>query len=76
MTIGTYSGPLGWQCLEVFNLEDSTTAHHVIPIDDLREHTIDGQCWCDAKGNEDEPPVWTHNSADRREEFELGRKTS
>lgn len=46
----------------------------VQPIDDLRPHAMgDERCWC--------RPTWddnclVHNSADRREEFERGRKVS
>lgn len=43
----------------------------VYPVADLREHDLDGQCWCgpdtDAWG------VKVHRSMDRREEYERGR---
>lgn len=40
---------------------------HVYPIDDLRPHDIEGECWC--KPTYDEGVV-VHHSMDRREEFE------
>ncbi len=46
---------------------------HVIPSNDLREHTPFDHCWC--KPHEDDG-LWVHNSMDRREEYEEGRKPS
>jgi hypothetical protein len=76
MSDGKYSGPLGWRLLELQNLDGSPYCFHVVPVDDLREHPLDSQCWCKPTVSELPPVSWTHNSADRREEFELGRKTS
>lgn len=45
---------------------------HVIPINDLRPHDID-DCWCNPW---EDDGVMVHNSADRREEYENGRKPS
>ena len=47
---------------------------HVLPINDLKEHEESATCWCrpycyDYEG------VCVHNSMDRREEYEQGRKT-
>jgi hypothetical protein len=46
---------------------------HVSPVDDLRPHVVDGPCWCSPT---DDEGVIVHNSMDRREEFERGRKAS
>lgn len=47
--------------------------YHVVPIDDLREHStdIDKPCWC--KPREDDG-VMVHNSMDGREKYETGER--
>jgi len=47
---------------------------HVVPRDDLRDHELTHECWCRPVINEDE--IIVHNSMDRREEYEEGRKLS
>lgn len=51
---------------------------HVYPQDDLKDHdTGEGAgdtCWCKPVRDEDVPSVVVHNSMDRREEYEQGRK--
>lgn len=47
--------------------------YHVLPIGDVYEHTEDVNCWCAPRNEED---IIIHNSFDRREEFENGRKVS
>jgi hypothetical protein len=47
---------------------------HTIPDGDLLEHVSSATCWCQPR--EDEPGLWVHNSMDRREEYERGRKLS
>jgi hypothetical protein len=46
---------------------------HVVPIDDLREHSSDSDvpCWCRP---EDDDGVIVHNSMDGREKFETGER--
>lgn len=44
---------------------------HVVPINDLREHQESIECWCRPIIDGD---VVVHNSMDRREEYENGRK--
>lgn len=45
---------------------------HITPIDDLRPHRRDKACWC--KPIKDEAyNLWSHNSLDRREEYEKDR---
>lgn len=47
---------------------------HVYPLNDLKEHDTDGAaCWCNPTHDGD---VVVHNSMDRREEYEQGRKPS
>ena len=45
----------------------SSDGWHVVPMDDLREHTSSSDCWCKPVPDKDEPNVWVHNSMDRRE---------
>lgn len=50
--------------------------YHVYPIDDLREHiTNDKPCWCHPR-IEDDGAIIVHNSMDKREDYEQGRKPS
>lgn len=44
---------------------------HVLPVNDLKEHIESRDCWC--KPREDDGVI-VHNSMDRREEYEQGRK--
>jgi len=46
---------------------------HVIPVDDLHDHEMSSECWCQP-GLDHEHWVATHNSADGREEFESGMR--
>lgn len=43
----------------------------VIPLHDVREHHYGFGCWCEPANTEG---VIVHNSADGREEHELGKK--
>ena len=46
----------------------------VYPLDDLREHDPDNmECWCKPRFDDG---VLVHNSRDKREEYERGRKFS
>lgn len=48
---------------------------HVVPINDLREHVIDGTtCWCKPRVDEEMDNLVIHNSMDERESYENGRK--
>lgn len=46
---------------------------HVVPVDDLREHSTDSDkpCWCNPTI---EDGVIVHNSMDGREHFETGER--
>lgn len=46
---------------------------HIIPLNDLREHTLRGDCWCDPMLDWDYG-IATHNSADNREAFERNER--
>jgi hypothetical protein len=47
---------------------------HVVPLNDLREHTDSPDCWCNPTEDDGEwPDVWVHHSMDRREEYEQRR---
>ena len=54
---------------------------HVYPVDDLREHVtsdhMGARCWCKPAEEEVNGGLLViHNSMDRREEYEQGRKPS
>jgi hypothetical protein len=55
----------------VTTLDDGTRC--VYPTNDLRPHTIEGECWCDPF---EDDGVIVHNSMDRREEHERGQPMS
>ena len=44
---------------------------HVVPDDDLREHELTKDCWCHPY---DDDLIWVHNSMDRREDYEHGKR--
>lgn len=44
---------------------------HVLPINDLKEHEESESCWCNPEYDEG---VIIHNSMDRREEYETGKR--
>jgi hypothetical protein len=52
---------------------EDMAALHVVPIDDLREHSTDSDkpCWCKP---EIEGRLIIHNSMDGREQFETGER--
>ena len=47
---------------------------HVYPLNDLRDHVVEGKtCWCDPEYDE-EHDVLIHNSLDGREDYETGER--
>ena len=56
--------------------ETGVMHHHVIPMDDLREHVESLSCWCGAIRDDVEPCVISHFAMDRREEYERGERQS
>lgn len=64
--------PNGWNV----TLEpDHVGMFHVFPINDLKEHTC-VDCWCKPEVDNEAPGLLVHNSMDKREEYEEGRKPS
>ncbi len=53
--------------------EDGRLVTHVVPVDDLRAHSLTSECWCEPDLDE-WYRVATHNSADNREAFERGER--
>lgn len=52
-----------------------TARYHIIPTNDLREHSTDSTCWCRPEEHED--GLIVHNAMDGREQYETGiRKPS
>lgn len=46
---------------------------HTLPLEDTREHVVEGECWCGAHVDEEHNTV-THNADDNREAFESGER--
>jgi hypothetical protein len=46
---------------------------HIIPVEDIREHALRDDCWCEPRLDY-EHWIATHNSADGREQFETGAR--
>jgi hypothetical protein len=49
---------------------------HVVPLNDLREHTASPDCWCKPTEDDEYPDVWVHHSMDEREQYDQGRNKS
>lgn len=49
---------------------------HVVPVNDLRQHVLAMSCWCCPIPDHECEEVILHNSMDRREEYENGRRLS
>lgn len=47
---------------------------HVVPTNDLRDHTSSVDCWCSPTEDKSEPNVYIHHSMDGREAFEEGER--
>lgn len=63
-----------WQAIAVWTTAEDFVSH-VIPINDLREHLIDKDCWCHPEEDDDtDGQMYMHNSADGREKFESGER--
>lgn len=45
--------------------------HHVIPLDDLRQHEATMNCWCQP---DDDGLIVQHHAADGREAYETGER--
>ena len=53
-------------------------AHHLYPVNDLRDHITDiklGMCWCKPDVEyEGAETIYIHNSMDGREKYETGER--
>ena len=49
------------------------TGIHVIPLQDLREHSASPDCWCGPTLDDEEFDVYIHHSLDGREKYEEGK---
>ena len=59
---------------EVVQAEGNPNPLHVYPLNDLREHVIEGygeNCWCNIRV---EDGIVIHTSMDGREKFETGER--
>lgn len=65
---GSLPFPSGW-----YRASATAGDTHIVPLNDLKEH-LPANCWC--RPTEAEPGLWSHNSMDRREEYENGRPPS
>jgi len=45
---------------------------HVVPLNDLREHVAQINCWCHPTPDDAEPQVILHHALDQREKYESG----
>ena len=46
---------------------------HVVPLGDLKPHELSDECWCLPREDAGDA-IWVHNSMDRREDYETGRR--
>lgn len=65
---------IGLWCVQTVHQVPAGIQAHVVPMYDLREHDLHGQCWCRPSQDEEDPAVWVHNALDRREDYESGQK--
>lgn len=50
-----------------------TPVTHIVPVNDMHDHALHADCWCQPHLDH-ELMIATHNSADRREDFESGKR--
>ena len=57
------------------SIEAMKQAVHVVPLNDLRDHTASVDCWCQPTEDDDEwPDIWVHHAMDQREAYENGKE--
>lgn len=61
---------IGWQLITWFDGDACIIVQHVMPIDDLREHTEDPACFCAPTEDADTAGLWVHHALDQRERYE------
>lgn len=64
----------GWKLFVLITPDNDTPEAHVVPVGDLREHSMDEDlCWCRPQVQyEGTGILYLHNSADLREASEEG----
>lgn len=63
---------VSWVAAMVYE-PDGQRHYHIVPIEDLQDHSADPSCWCNPVEDEEDPGIWVHNAMDQREEYERGR---
>ncbi len=63
----------GWVVFEIWRYGKLTECH-ASPINDTKPHENCEDCWCGPAS--DDGFVWVHVSADRREEYEQGKRSA
>lgn len=58
--------------IEQDNVIGKIEQDHLVPVGDYRDHDYSDECWC--KPREITHGFFSHNSLDRREEYEYGRR--
>lgn len=61
----------GEGCYPAWLVIEGSLGNHVVPLDDLKEHDVDGACWCHPT---DDEGVLVHHSMDGREKIETGER--
>jgi hypothetical protein len=62
----------GWVSAMVYEVDD-THHYHIVPVDDVRDHEVHTECWCNPTEDDEDPGIWVHHAMDKREEYEQGR---
>lgn len=47
---------------------------HVMPVNDLKEHTPNTDCWCNPTQDTEELELYIHHALDGREAYENGKR--
>lgn len=68
-------GDTGWHLTRIEE-EGQLQGIHLVPINDFKLHFLDNDCWCKPEPDEEFPNMMLHNSMDKREDYENGRKVS
>jgi hypothetical protein len=50
--------------------------NHVVPVEDIKPHFLDRQCWCGPTPDDVDDDLIVHHAMDKREEYECGRRPS
>lgn len=55
-------------------LQDVPGQTHITPMEDLRPHDPQANCWCRPVEDAEFPHIWVHKSLDGREAYESGER--